>query len=63
MKTSEAFQIGTYVWKIDGKEIEYLLVKENLIVPYQKSHIIIFHILCDMGISMFKAQQLKLYKR
>ena len=31
MKTSEAFQIGTDVWKIDGKEIEYHWVKENLI--------------------------------
>ena len=34
MKTSEAFQIWTkYVRKINGKEIEYLWVKENLIVP------------------------------
>ena len=34
MKTSEAFQTWTkYVWKINGKEIEYLWVKENLIVP------------------------------
>ena len=33
MKTSEALQIGTDVWKIDGKEIQYLWVKENLIVP------------------------------
>ena len=33
MKTSEASQIGRNVWKIDGKEIEYLWVKENLIVP------------------------------
>ena len=33
IKTSEAFQIGTEVWKKDGKEIEYLWVKENLIVP------------------------------
>ena len=32
MKTSEAFHIGTDVWKVDGKEIEYLWVKENLIV-------------------------------
>ena len=30
-------------------EIEYLRVKENLIVPLQKSHRIIFYILCDMG--------------
>ena len=49
MKTREAFQIGTGMWKIDWKEIEYLWVKENLIVPKQKSHRIIFHILCDMG--------------
>ena len=33
MKTSEAFQIGTDVGKIDGKEIEYLWVNESLIVP------------------------------
>ena len=33
MNTGEAFQIGTDLWKIDGKEIEYLWVKENLSVP------------------------------
>ena len=33
MRTSEAFQIGKDVRKIDGNEIEYLWVKENLIVP------------------------------
>ena len=62
MKTSEAFQIGTDVWKIDGKEIEYLWVKENLIVPQQKSHRIIFHILCDMGLPCSKLNNSNLIK-
>ena len=30
MKTSKALQIWTKVWNINGKEIEYLWVKENL---------------------------------
>ena len=62
MKTSEAFQIGTDVWKIDGKEIKYLWVKEILIVPKQKSHRIIFHILCDMGLPCSKLNNSNLIK-
>ena len=33
MKTSEAFQIWTKCVENNGKEMEYLWVKENLIVP------------------------------
>ena len=35
MKTSKAFQIWTKYVEINGKEIDYLWVKENLIVPKQ----------------------------
>ena len=45
---------GQNVWKIIGKEIEYLWMKANLNVLKQKSHIIIFHILCDMGLPCTK---------
>ena len=44
------------------KEIEYLWVKENLIVPEQKNHIIIFHILCDMGLPCSKLNNSNLIK-
>ena len=47
---------------INGKEIEYLWVKENLIVPLQKSHRIIFHILCDMGLPCVKLNNSNLIK-
>ena len=47
---------------INGKEIEYLWVKENLIVPYQKSHRIIFHILCDMVLPCSKLNNSNLIK-
>ena len=42
------------MWKINGKVIKYLWVKENLNVPLQKSHRIIFLILCDMGLQYSK---------
>ena len=50
------------VWEIIGKEIEYLRVKESLIVPEQKSHRIIFHILCDMGLPCSKLNNSNLIK-
>ena len=54
MKTSRLSRYEQHVWKINGKEIEYLWVKENLNVLKQKSHIIIFHMLCDMGLPCLK---------
>ena len=54
---------GQNVWKINGKEVEYLWVKENLIVALTKepqnyiSHFVWY------GVTMFKTQQLKPYKR
>ena len=63
MKTSEAFQIGTDVWKIDGKEIKYLWVKENkLDCTLTKEPQIIFHILCDMGLPCSKLNNSNLIK-
>ena len=50
------------VWEIIGKEIEYHRVKESLIVPEQKSHRIIFHILCDMGLPCSKLNNSNLIK-
>ena len=49
-------------WKINGKEIHYLWVKENLIVPLQKSLRIIFHIFCDMGLQCSKLNNSNLIK-
>ena len=46
------------VQNINGKKIQYLWVKENLIVPQQKSHRIILHILCDMGLPCSKLNNL-----
>ena len=48
----------------NGKEIEYLWVKENLIVSQQKSQRIIhvFHILCDMGLPCSKLNNSKFIK-
>ena len=43
-------------------KIEYLWVKENLIVPKQKSHRIMFHILCDMGLPYSKLNNSNLIK-
>ena len=40
--------------EINWKEIEYLWVKEDLMVRGQKSHRIIFLILCDI---VYKTQQ------
>ena len=62
MKTSEASRYGQNVWKINGEDIEYLWVKENLIEPLQKSHRIIFHILCDMGLPCSKLNNSNLIK-
>ena len=50
------------VWKINGKEIEYLWADENFIVSEQNSHRIIFHILCDMGLPCSKLNNSKLIK-
>ena len=44
------------------KEILHLWVKENLIVPKQKSHRIIFYILCDMGLPCSKVNNSNLIK-
>ena len=48
----------------NGKEIEYLWVKENLIVSQQKSQRIIhvFHILSDMGLPCSKLNNSKFIK-
>ena len=62
MKTGRLSRYGQNVWKINGKEMEYLWVKENLIVPKQKSHRIIFHILCDMGSPCSKLNKSKLVR-
>ena len=43
-------------------KIEYLWVKENLIVAKQKSHRIICHILCDMGLPCSKLNNSSLIK-
>ena len=53
---------GQNVWKINGKEIEYSWVKENLIAPYQKSHKIIVHIVCDIGLPCSKLNNSNLIK-
>ena len=50
------------MWKINGKEIKYLWVKENMNVSYQKSDRIIFHILCDMGLPCSKLNNSNLIK-
>ena len=46
---------------INGKEIEYLWVKEKNDCT-QKSHRIIFHILCDMGLLCSKLNSSNLMK-
>ena len=50
------------MWKIDGKRIEYLLVKKNLNVSSQNSLRIIFHILYDMGLPCSKRNNSNLLK-
>ena len=62
MKTSEAFQICTKCVENKWEGNEYLWVKENLIVLLQKSHRIIFHILCDMGLPCSKLNNSNLIK-
>ena len=53
---------GQNVWKINGKEIEYPWMKENLIAPQQKGHRIIVCILCDMGLPCSKLNNSNLIK-
>ena len=62
MKTSEAFEIWTKCVENKWEGNPVPLGERNLIVPLQKSHRVIFHILCDIGLPCSKLNNSNIIK-